>query len=77
MSIPDWLRKENVNFSSDSIDPEVRKAIQRYKEHFGKFDIDMVYFFSREKTIAIIDSCIESNKCYKELYPKDPNAIAY
>ena len=40
MSIPDWLRKENVNFSSDSIDPEVRKAIQRYKEHFGKFDID-------------------------------------
>ena len=40
-------------------------------------EIDMVYFFSREKTIAIIDSCIESNKCYKELYPKDPNAIAY
>ena len=77
MSIPDWLRKENVNFSSDSIDPEVRKAIQRYKEHFGKFDIDMVYFFSREKTIGIIDSCIKSNKCYKELYPKDPNAIAY
>ena len=44
MSIPDWLRKENINASSDSIDPEVRKAMDRYEEHFGKFDIDMVFF---------------------------------
>ena len=44
MSIPDWLRKENINASSGSIDPEVRKAMDRYEEHFGKFDIDMVFF---------------------------------
>ena len=77
MSIPDWLRKENVNFSSDSIDPEVRKAIQRYKDHFGKFDIDMVFFFPREKIIAIIDNCIKTDKCYKELYPRNPDVLRY
>ncbi len=75
MSIPDWLRKENINASSDSIDPEVRKAIDRYEEHFGKFDIDMVFFFTFSEIIEIIDYCIKMDICYQELYPRDPNAI--
>ena len=75
MSIPDWLRKENINASSDSIDPEVRKAMDRYEEHFGKFDIDMVFFFFFFEIIEIIDYCIKMDICYQELYPRDPNAI--
>ena len=75
MSIPDWLRKENINASSDSIDPEVRKAMDRYEEHFGKFDIDMVFFFTFSEIIEIIDYCIKMDICYQELYPRDPNAI--
>ena len=75
MSIPDWLRKENINASSDSIDPEVRKAIDRYEEHFGKFDIDMVFFFTFSEIIEIINYCIKMDICYQELYPRDPNAI--
>ena len=75
MSIPDWLRKENINASSDSIDPEVRKAMDRYEEHFGEFDIDMVFFFTFSEIIEIIDYCIKMDICYQELYPRDPNAI--
>ena len=75
MNLPDWLRKENINASSDSIDPEVRKAIDRYEEHFGKFDIDMVFFFTFSEIIEIIDYCIKMDICYQELYPRDPNAI--
>lgn len=75
MSIPDWLRRDKEFIPSAPPDPEVQKAIRRYKEHFGKFDIDQVYFFSRETILNIIDYCIKSNKCYQELYPRDPNAI--
>ena len=72
MNIPEFLREENMK---DTIDPEVKKAIQRYKDHFGKFEIEQVFFYSRETTIKIIDYCINVNKCYRELFPRDPNAI--
>ena len=52
MNIPEFLREENMK---DTIDPEVKKAIQRYKDHFGKFEIEQVFFYSRETTIKIID----------------------
>ena len=77
MSIPDWLRKENVNDSSGTIDPEVKRAIQRYKDHFGEFDIEMVHFRPFEETIKIIDYCKRIDKRYQELFPRDPDAIAY
>ena len=77
MNIPDWLRKDKEHVPTVPVDPEVKKAIQRYEDHFGKFDIDMVYFRPFEEIIEIIDYCIKEDKCYQELYPRDPDALAY
>ena len=45
ISIPDWLRKDKEFIPTAPPDPEVQKAIRRYKEHFGKFDIGAVNTF--------------------------------
>ena len=77
MKVPDWLCPEEDFIPSLPVEPEVRNAIQRYKDHFGKFDIDMVHYYPSEEIIKIINLCINNNKCYQELFPPSSDVLNY
>jgi hypothetical protein len=74
MSIPDWLRKENINASSDSMILRLGRQWIDMKSILEN-SILIWYFFSFSEIIEIIDYCIKMDICYQELYPRDPNAI--
>ena len=56
---------------------EFDRALQRYKDHFGKLDFNTINTsFTDEEWIAIIDYCVENDKHYTDVFgPYDKNAL--
>lgn len=57
MSIPDFLKRENVTDEGK----KMYEAVQRYKEHFNEFIPTEICSYSEEEWIEIIDYCIQNN----------------
>ena len=74
MNLPDWLESDEDPVPAN---PELDEAIQRYLDHFGKFDLNTIDFYSPEEIIDTIDACIKMNKSFWEWHGRDKNVIAY
>ena len=74
MSIPEWLSDESF-VPAVPPHPDLEKAIQRYRDHFGTFDLNTVDFPSDERIIETIDICIKINKSFWEWHGKDPDVL--
>lgn len=75
MSLLSWLKPDYT--SPIPPNPELAQAIQRYKNHFGKFDLNTTCFYSSKEIIETIDLCIEMNKSFWEWHGRDPDVIDY
>ncbi len=77
MNLPDWLRPDTDYVPDIPPNPELEKAIQRYKDHFGMFDLNTMGFYSEEEIIDTIDTCIKMNKSFWEWHGRDPDVTCY
>lgn len=69
--IPNFLRRENQHKTS-----EMKKAINKYIEHFGNDLITETASYSEEEWIKILNYCVENNITIWEYWGEeyDPKA---